>query len=1578
MKRTTKKKNYGIMLILLLFAGSMGFSQNVTYEVFKPKLASFAALSATTSSPLQTAQITQLETPDLGIDGYHLRIKGFIKVTVTGSYTFAMASDDGSQFWLSTNYDANNKVMVLENLNYTSSYAPAEGVSVNLTANQYYYFEALLDEGSGGDFIRVGWKKPGDSNFAPVPSANLVPNVLNFEPTCDPVTNLVPYTVGAGSQTITLTGISDGNFNKAQNITVTASSSNTGVVNNLTVTPSAITSQTTANLQFDLVSHGIAEITVTLTDDGASQSMPGDDQKVIKFTVNVLDPVLNDAPSFDGVSSNIVYLNEPFNYLMLTNVDDGEPSENQQITFTYQNLNTSVLEAVESITYTTGSKTAIIKIQPKSFGTGIIRITATDNGNTGGGNINQYVKDISFEVKQFIVPGMYHEYYDVAHWQTLEDNASPLPGTTVIIQSSTTPIETLAKDFFWQRMWGYLKPTITGDYVFRTRADGDNSAFLFLSTDENPANKVQIATHGTESDLIYLEAGKTYYWMAKSADIVNPQPFYVQVAVPGFSWDFITGSFCSPDFDISKPTPPTNLRTIIKGVNDISVQWDASVDTRLAGYKVFVNGVLVKDSLTGTSYQILGLNADMDYSVTVQGFDKFGNHSELSNLLTLKTYPVDVQNPTTPANLRLTKAYDLGLEISWDLSTDNTEIRGYNLYFGNDTDPINEEFILGTTYTVTGLDVNTDYQFRVEAIDANYNKSPKSAISTFKTLFFDSNTSIPGYKKGRVTFSMEGITTSEGLGILSGYDPSSVVSRNKVNYPGFEQADKNLGKEVSGSLVYTIMDASTNPQHVFKGTKSARISGANNEWFSCNLSTFIDGSLFDYEVKFAMKKDAAYTGTIRVTLKDIWGANTLVDTVITPTTNWEVYSCQVADTYTGVERGWNLRYTYSASGTVFLDDVTFQFKDDEYLIDGNVSEFSKMGMDILKDFKPNGIRWGGIGANFEKFSDHSGYRKNNLTYADWVAMCNEVNSKAIITTGTYIDYDWYKNASTMTDFIDYIAGDGTTTMGAKRIAENGYTDLMTNSPGLAIEFGNEVWGGGYLLGGTGGTNHGCMQWSGAPALYGNWCRTNATAIKAKDSYQNFQNKIKMSYSCGTTEYGSFGSWTQGVITGDKGEIDWVAIMGYMGGNLNYTPEIPKGNSELDYHKNTVGLLSSYWSGITTIQKNMQKMYGYIKPLYMYEGNMTTNDYNARLGQAITFTDYYIGCTENGVAAPQVFALQGGQWRILEDKSLKKLPLFYTTQLFNNHCKGTVLKTQFLTNDTLINAGGSKIDIEPVSAHSYKNEDTYSVLLIARDFENDYHVQVELPDDINVQNDYKIYTISGDAFQTFDAVVDSATITGFNPDSIIVNVPKYSMVLVKFKADDVNVSAPVEGYMPPIKLVTSISIETNDPTTITANNGSITYSVIMEPNDAFLREFKLEELENTAKATVSLSSKIVKEKTYNGVVKLRVYTLDGSNLSDTLTIIVDVPGQPMNVINDEISGIKVYPNPASENLTVESPAGGKPFTVSVYSLTGVLAMEKKISSEGKTDIDVSGLTKGLYILQLRTDNNSFETKLSIIK
>lgn len=106
------------------------------------------------------------------------------------------------------------------------------------------------------------------------------------------------------------------------------------------------------------------------------------------------------------------------------------------------------------------------------------------------------------------------------------------------------------------------------------------------------------------------------------------------------------------------------------------------------------------------------------------------------------------------------------------------------------------------------------------------------------------------------------------------------------------------------------------------------------------------------------------------------------------------------------------------------------------------------------------------------------------------------------------------------------------------------------------------------------------------------------------------------------------------------------------------------------------------------------------------------------------------------------------------------------------------------------------------------------------------------------------------------------------------------------------------------------------------------------------------------------------KFYSSVV---IANGDGSNGSGDKVVNTSTSGSTVLSIS-EAKRLKfdLYPNPGTENLTIQLPSGSEKATVQFYDYVGRLALSKAISSEDNT-IDVNNLSKGVYILKVLTDD-----------
>lgn len=64
--------------------------------------------------------------------------------------------------------------------------------------------------------------------------------------------------------------------------------------------------------------------------------------------------------------------------------------------------------------------------------------------------------------------------------------------------------------------------------------------------------------------------------------------------------------------------------------------------------------------------------------------------------------------------------------------------------------------------------------------------------------------------------------------------------------------------------------------------------------------------------------------------------------------------------------------------------------------------------------------------------------------------------------------------------------------------------------------------------------------------------------------------------------------------------------------------------------------------------------------------------------------------------------------------------------------------------------------------------------------------------------------------------------------------------------------------------------------------------------------------------------------------------------------------------------EMFPNPATDNVTIQLPSGTEKATVLFYDYLGRLALTQKVTS-AKNSIDVNSLSRGVYILKVVTED-----------
>ncbi|WP_405628372.1 discoidin domain-containing protein [Streptomyces sp. NBC_01174] len=136
--------------------------------------------------------------------------------------------------------------------------------------------------------------------------------------------------------------------------------------------------------------------------------------------------------------------------------------------------------------------------------------------------------------------------------------------------------------------------------------------------------------------------------------------------------------------DTRAPTAPSGLAFTEPSTGQVKLTWQASSDdTRVTGYDVYANNALLT-SLAGDVTTFTDTRpAGESVSYFVRARDAAGNVSGNSNTVTRKGDSGDTQAPTAPAGLAFTEPSAGQIKLTWQASSDNKGVTGYEIYADN-------------------------------------------------------------------------------------------------------------------------------------------------------------------------------------------------------------------------------------------------------------------------------------------------------------------------------------------------------------------------------------------------------------------------------------------------------------------------------------------------------------------------------------------------------------------------------------------------------------------------------------------------------------------------------------------------------------------------------------------------------------------------------------------------------------------------------------------------------------------------------------------------------------------------------
>jgi chitodextrinase len=177
--------------------------------------------------------------------------------------------------------------------------------------------------------------------------------------------------------------------------------------------------------------------------------------------------------------------------------------------------------------------------------------------------------------------------------------------------------------------------------------------------------------------------------------------------------------------DTQAPSQPSNVVATSRTATSIALGWNASTDNvGVAGYDLYRGGAAAGTSSTSSAI-FSGLACNTNYTLAVDSYDAAGNRSAQTVVMVSTTACPDTSAPTAPTGLAASNVSQTGLTLTWNASSDNTGVTGYDVY-RNGTKMTTTT---STSASQSGLACNTSYTFGVVARDAASNVSSQATLS---------------------------------------------------------------------------------------------------------------------------------------------------------------------------------------------------------------------------------------------------------------------------------------------------------------------------------------------------------------------------------------------------------------------------------------------------------------------------------------------------------------------------------------------------------------------------------------------------------------------------------------------------------------------------------------------------------------------------------------------------------------------------------------------------------------------------------------------------------------------------------
>ena len=197
----------------------------------------------------------------------------------------------------------------------------------------------------------------------------------------------------------------------------------------------------------------------------------------------------------------------------------------------------------------------------------------------------------------------------------------------------------------------------------------------------------------------------------------NEEYCYAVTTIASYESGF-SDEVCATTLEVDKIPAPTNLVATTTSESTIDLTWDNVKEAE--SYNVYQGTNLIASGITDTKYTVENLDTETNYCFVVTAVNIVGESEDSESVCatTLKAKPA-------PPVVTATADSESAITLTWE-AVDGA--LSYNVYQG--TEIIASE-ITNTTYTITGLEAETNYCFTMTAVnETGESASSESACAT--------------------------------------------------------------------------------------------------------------------------------------------------------------------------------------------------------------------------------------------------------------------------------------------------------------------------------------------------------------------------------------------------------------------------------------------------------------------------------------------------------------------------------------------------------------------------------------------------------------------------------------------------------------------------------------------------------------------------------------------------------------------------------------------------------------------------------------------------------------------------------